>query len=48
MAENLDVFDFALTDEEVSRIATLDTDVSVAFDHRDPEWVSRIGGVRIG
>jgi 2,5-diketo-D-gluconate reductase A len=48
MAENLDVFDFALSDEEMSRIATLDTGVSVAFDHRDPEWVTRIGGVRIG
>jgi 2,5-diketo-D-gluconate reductase A len=48
MAENLDVFDFALTDEEMSRIATLDTGVSVAFDHRDPQWVSQIGGIRIG
>jgi len=48
MAENLDVFDFELTDEEMSRIATLDTGASVAFDHRDPEWVTKIGGVRIG
>ncbi|WP_406437313.1 aldo/keto reductase [Streptomyces sp. NBC_01613] len=47
MAENLDVFDFELTDEEMSRIAAMDTGVSVAFDHRDPEWVTRIGGVRI-
>jgi 2,5-diketo-D-gluconate reductase A len=48
MAENLDVFDFALTDEEMGRIATLETGATVTFDHRDPEWVSRIGGVRIG
>jgi 2,5-diketo-D-gluconate reductase A len=48
MAENLDVFDFELTDEEMSRIATLDTGVSVAFDHRDPAMVTQIGGLRIG
>jgi 2,5-diketo-D-gluconate reductase A len=44
MAENLDVFDFALTDEETARIAGLDTGRSVFFDHRDPEMVSRLGG----
>ena len=48
MTENLDVFDFELTDEQMSRIATLDTGASVFFDHRDPEWVSRLGNVRIG
>ncbi|MER5183681.1 aldo/keto reductase [Streptomyces sp. NPDC002896] len=47
MAENLDVFDFELTDEDMSRIAAMDTGVSVAFDHRDPEWVTRIGGIRV-
>jgi 2,5-diketo-D-gluconate reductase A len=47
IAENLDVFDFALTEDEMSRIAALDTGASVAFDHRDPEWVTRIGGRRI-
>jgi 2,5-diketo-D-gluconate reductase A len=47
MAENLDVFDFALTDEQMSRIATLDTGVSAFFDHRDPQWVTRIGGGRV-
>jgi 2,5-diketo-D-gluconate reductase A len=43
MAENLDVFDFQLTDEEMRRIAALDTGVSLFFDHRDPEIVSQIG-----
>jgi 2,5-diketo-D-gluconate reductase A len=47
MAENLDVFDFELTDEEMGRIAALDTGASAFFDHRDPAMVSRIGGVRI-
>ena len=48
MAENLAVFDFELTEEQMNRIATLDTGASVFFDHRDPEWVSRLGGVRVG
>jgi hypothetical protein len=32
----------------MSRIAAMDTGVSVAFDHRDPEWVIKIGSVRVG
>jgi 2,5-diketo-D-gluconate reductase A len=40
MEQNLDVFDFALTDEEMARIATMDTGASVFFDHRDPAMVS--------
>ena len=39
MAENLDVFDFALTDEQMAAIAALDTGATLFFDHRDPEWV---------
>jgi 2,5-diketo-D-gluconate reductase A len=46
MAENFAVFDFQLTDEEMGRIAALDTGASLFFDHRDPEMVSRIGNVR--
>jgi 2,5-diketo-D-gluconate reductase A len=40
MAENLDIFDFQLTDDEMSQIATLDTGASLFFDHRDPAMVS--------
>jgi 2,5-diketo-D-gluconate reductase A len=40
MEQNLDVFDFALTDEDMSRIATMDTGASQFFDHRDPAMVS--------
>ncbi len=39
MAENLDVFDFELTDEEMASIATLDQGKSQFFDHRDPKMV---------
>jgi 2,5-diketo-D-gluconate reductase A len=34
MAENIDVFDFVLTDDEMERISTLDGGKSVFFDHR--------------
>jgi 2,5-diketo-D-gluconate reductase A len=47
MAENFEVFDFALTDEQMVKIATLDTDESLFFDHRDPAMVSRLGGHRV-
>jgi 2,5-diketo-D-gluconate reductase A len=43
MTENLDVFDFQLTDEEMTQIAGMDSGATVFFDHRDPEIVSQIG-----
>lgn len=39
MIENLDVFDFELTDEEMTAIASLDTKTSSFFSHADPETV---------
>jgi len=36
MAENFNVFDFELTEDEMRSIATLDTGTSSFFDHRDP------------
>lgn len=47
MAQNLDIFDFALTDVQLKQIATLDTGESLFFDHRDPAMVSALGGRRI-
>jgi 2,5-diketo-D-gluconate reductase A len=47
MAQNLDIFDFTLTDDQMTQIATLDTGVSQFFDHRDPAMVSWLGGRRI-
>jgi len=40
MEQNLDVFDFQLTDDEMRQIADLDTGASMFFDHRDPAMVS--------
>jgi 2,5-diketo-D-gluconate reductase A len=47
MAQNLDVFGFTLTDDQMTRIAALDTGASLFFDHRDPAMVSWLGGRRI-
>jgi 2,5-diketo-D-gluconate reductase A len=40
MEQNLDVFNFTLTDGEMARIATMDTGASMFFDHHDPAMVS--------
>lgn len=48
MAENIDVFDFDLTDEDMARIATLDTGTSVFFDHRTAEMAAGFNGMREG
>jgi len=43
MAENLDIFDFDLSAEDLQAISTLDTNASLFFDHRDPamvKWLS--------
>lgn len=39
MAENMAIFDFSLDDADMARIATLDTNTSSFFSHRDPERV---------
>lgn len=41
MAENIDVFDFALDEEDMLEIMDLDKSESMFFDHRDPEIVER-------
>ena len=39
MEENLNIFDFTLTEEEMKRIEALDTGESLFFSHYDPETV---------
>jgi len=46
MEQNLDVFDFALTDGEMQQIANLDMGTSQFFDHRDPTMVSWLNSRR--
>ncbi|MGW0810719.1 aldo/keto reductase [Nonomuraea sp. NPDC002799] len=47
MAQNIDVFDFELSDDQMARIATMDTRSSLFFDHRDPAMVGRLGQMRV-
>lgn len=45
MEENFNIFDFALTDEEMQKIAELDTKTSAFFSHYDPnmvEWFAKM------
>jgi 2,5-diketo-D-gluconate reductase A len=45
MVENFNVFDFALTDEDMDKIAALDTATSAFFSHQDPaiiEWFAKM------
>ncbi|KQX49760.1 MULTISPECIES: aldo/keto reductase [unclassified Streptomyces] len=48
MAENFDVFDFVLTDEQMASIATLDTGGTLFFDHHDPAMVDWLAQRRVG
>jgi len=43
MLENIDVFDFELSTEDMTAITTLDTKTSSFFDHRDPQMVKWLG-----
>jgi 2,5-diketo-D-gluconate reductase A len=43
IVENLNIFDFDLTQEDMKAIATLDTKTSLFFDHRDPNVVKALG-----
>ena len=45
MVQNLDVFGFVLTDEDMDKIKDLDKAQSAFFSHADPamvEWFSKI------
>ena len=45
--ENFNIFDFELSQEDMERIATLDTKKSCFFSHNDPEIVKWIGTVKL-
>lgn len=46
MRQNLDIFDFTLTDDDMAAISRLDTGKSLFFDHHDPEVVKMFMGWR--
>ena len=45
--ENAQIFDFELSAQEMAQIAALDTGKSLFFDHRDPERVKWLSGLKI-
>ncbi|WP_404961665.1 aldo/keto reductase [Streptomyces sp. 147326] len=47
MAQNFDVFDFELTDEQMAEIAHLDTGTTLFFDHHDPQMVAGLSKRRL-
>jgi diketogulonate reductase-like aldo/keto reductase len=47
MLENLRVFDFELSAQDLAAIATLDTKTSCFFDHRNPEMVKWLGNRKL-
>ena len=46
MAENLNLFDFELTPDDMAQIQTLDTGKSLFFDHHDGEVTKMFMGWR--
>lgn len=46
MQQNIDIFDFELSAEDMAEIAALDTATSLFFDHHDPEVVKMFMGWR--
>uniref|UniRef100_A0AAU2AGI9 Aldo/keto reductase n=1 Tax=Streptomyces sp. NBC_00093 TaxID=2975649 RepID=A0AAU2AGI9_9ACTN len=47
MAENIDIFDFELTDDQLAAIAALDTGETLFFDHHDPAMVGWLSARRV-
>ena len=44
MEENINVFDFELSDDDIKKMASLDKNESQFFDHRDPVTIEQIFG----
>ena len=47
MEQNLDIWDFRLTDEEMAEIAALDIGRSEIIDHTDPRLVQALHGRKL-
>ncbi|OEL00983.1 2,5-diketo-D-gluconic acid reductase [Staphylococcus succinus] len=47
MAQNLDIFDFELTDEDKNKIATLEESNSQFFSHADPEMIKALSSRKL-
>jgi len=47
MSENLNIFDFNLSTEDIEQIKNLDTKQSLFFDHRNPEIIKWMGNRKL-
>lgn len=47
MAENIDIFDFELSADDMSKIAELDLNQSVVGDFSEPKVVEMLNGMKI-
>lgn len=47
MIENIDIFDFELSQEDMEKIALLDTKKSLFLSHNDPETVKRLSSFKL-
>ncbi len=47
MIENINVFDFELSAEDMAMVTTIDTKTSSFFDHRNPEMVKWLGNRKL-
>ncbi len=47
MIENIDIFNFELSTEDINAIASLDMKTSMFFDHRDPEIIKWMGSRKL-
>ena len=47
MEQNIDIWDFVLSDEDMNAIATLDLGHSEIVDHSDPAFIKMIGTMKI-
>ncbi len=48
MAENFNIFDFELIDDDTEKIKSLDTQTSLFFDHRSPEIIKWMANRKLG
>ena len=47
MEQNIDIWDFALSDDDMAEIAKLDIGHSEIVDHSDPAFIKMISGMKI-